>query len=147
MWFPHDNMQQEFQHDKHPKETRPQGMEAQASHHLSHRQRPARLDAQAIMTVFVTFTQTMLVKYYFDAKDDMKAFAADIGFAYPTLVAGEKNEALLTITLPDGIVCNRMVNFFVTKRGDKRVAVRGINQLIKAGDTITISRIARREAA
>ena len=60
---------------------------------------------------------------------------------------GEKNEALLAITLPDGSVCNRMVNFFVTKRGDKRVAVRGINQLIKAGDTITISRIARREAA
>jgi len=28
MWFPHDNMQQEFKHDKHPKETRPEALEA-----------------------------------------------------------------------------------------------------------------------
>jgi len=95
------------------------------------------------VTVTLTITQTMLNKYIIDCPVSLR-------LAMQEVLGGDcMYESFLDIVdklpwrcvfeLPDGTTTTRMVNFYKTKRGDKRISIKGLRQFAKAGDVLTIT--------
>ena len=95
------------------------------------------------MTVTLTITQTMLNKYIIDCPVSLRLAMQEVlvgdcmyeGF----LNIGEKLPWQCVFELPDGTTTTRKVHFYKTKRGDKRISIKGLRQFAKAGDVLTVT--------
>ena len=95
------------------------------------------------MTVTLTITQTMLNKYIIDCPVSLRLAMQEIlggDCMYDSFLdIVEKLPWSCVFELPDGTTTTRKVNFYKTKRGDKRISIKGLRQFAKAGDVLTVT--------
>ena len=83
----------------------------------------------------IRLTRTMLEKHIIDANESVRRLALLCGIDYQTIGAGEK--ITRAAMLADGT--KTTINFYKTKRGDKRVSISRLNHHARAGDLIGIT--------
>lgn len=83
----------------------------------------------------IRLTRTMLQKHIIDANESVRRLALLCGIDYQQIGAGEKITRAATIA--DGT--DTAINFYKTKRGDKRVSISRLNAHARAGDLVGIT--------
>lgn len=95
------------------------------------------------MTVTLTITQTMLNKYIIDCPKPLRLAMQEVlggDCMYDSFLdIVEKLPWPCVFELPDGTTTTSKVNFYKTKRGDKRISIKGLRQFAKAGDVLTVT--------
>lgn len=83
----------------------------------------------------IRLTQTMLTKHIIDANESVRRLALLCGIDYQQIGAGEKTTR--AAMLADGT--ETAINFYKTKRGDKRVSISRLKHHARAGDLVGIT--------
>lgn len=83
----------------------------------------------------IRLTRTMLEKHIIDANESVRRLALLCGIDYQQIGAGEK--ITRAATLPDGT--ETAINFYKTKRGDKRVSISKLKHHARPDDLVGIT--------